>query len=203
VALAVFQQVTGINTVIYYAPTLLASAGLGTSAALLANVVIGVVNVGMTIVAIRLLDRAGRRPLLLSGTTGMAVGMLVVAVTFLVGGSHLHGDTAVIAIAGLLIYTGSFAIGLGPVFWLLISEIYPVKIRGQAMSVATMANWAANFAVAISFLTALGILGDAGTFFLFTGLIIIALAYFGRQVPETKSRSLQDIERDLALPAAR
>src|SRR5258707_81197 len=79
VALAVFQQVTGINTVIYYAPTLLASAGLGTSAALLANVVNGVVNVGMTIVAIRLLDRAGRRPLLLSGTTAMAAGMLVVA----------------------------------------------------------------------------------------------------------------------------
>jgi MFS family permease len=203
VALAVFQQVTGINTVIYYAPTLLASAGLGNSAALLANVVIGVVNVGMTIVAIRLLDRAGRRPLLLSGTTGMAVGMLVVAFTFLAGGSHLRGATALIAIAGLLIYTGSFAIGLGPVFWLLISEIYPVKIRGQAMSVATMANWAANFAVTISFLTVLGILGGAGTFFLFAGLTIIALAYFQRQVPETKSRSLQDIERDLALPAAR
>jgi len=203
VALAVFQQVTGINTVIYYAPTLLASAGLGTSAALLANVVIGVVNVGMTIVAIRLLDRVGRRPLLLTGTAGMAVGMLVVAVTFLVGGSHLHGAAAVIAIAGLLIYTGSFAIGLGPVFWLLISEIYPVKIRGQAMSVATMANWAANFVVAISFLTVLGALGGAGTFFLFAGLSVIALAYFRRQVPETKSRSLQDIERDLALPAAR
>jgi MFS family permease len=119
------------------------------------------------------------------------------------GGSHLRGATALIAIAGLLIYTGSFAIGLGPVFWLLISEIYPVKIRGQAMSVATMANWGANFAVTISFLTVLGILGGAGTFFLFAGLTIIALAYFQRQVPETKSRSLQDIERDLALSAAR
>src|SRR5260221_10272575 len=126
VALAVFQQVTGINTVIYYAPTLLASAGLGTSAALLANVVNGVVNVGMTIVAIRLLDRAGRRPLLLSGTTGMAVGMLVVAVTFLVGGSHLHGGTAVIAIAVLLIYTGSFPIRLGPAVLLLIHAMDPV-----------------------------------------------------------------------------
>jgi MFS family permease len=115
-------------------------------------------------------------------------------------GSHLRGATALIAIAGLLIYTGSFAIGLGPVFWLLISEIYPVKIRGQAMSVATMANWGANFAVTISSLTVLGILGGAGTFFLFAGLTIIALAYFQRQVPETKSRSLQDIERDLALP---
>jgi sugar porter (SP) family MFS transporter len=201
VALAVFQQITGINTIIYYAPTLLASAGLGSSAALLANVVNGAVNVGMTIVAIRLMDRVGRRPLLLSGTTGMAAGMLIVALTFLIGGSHLNGGAAYIAIAGLLIYTGSFAIGLGPVFWLLISEIYPLKIRGQAMSVATMANWGANFVVTISFLTLLSALGDAGTFFLFLGLTIVALAYFQRQVPETRDRSLEDIERDLALPA--
>jgi sugar porter (SP) family MFS transporter len=200
VALAVFQQITGINTIIYYAPTLLASAGLGNSAALLANVVNGAVNVLMTIVAIRLLDRTGRRPLLLRGTAGMAVGMLIVALTFAIGGSHLHGGTAYIAIAGLLLYTGSFAVGLGPVFWLLISEIYPVKIRGQAMSVATMANWAANFVVTVSFLTLLSAIGNAGTFFLFAGLSIVALAYFQRQVPETKNRSLQDIERDLKLP---
>jgi sugar porter (SP) family MFS transporter len=200
VALAVFQQITGINTIIYYAPTLLKSAGLGNSAALLANVVNGAVNVGMTIVAIRLLDRTGRRPLLLSGTAGMAVGMAVVALTFLFGGDSLHGKTAYIAIAGLLIYTGSFAIGLGPVFWLLISEIYPVKIRGQAMSVATMANWGANFIVTISFLTLLSAIGNAGTFFLFGGLSLVALVYFRLQVPETKDRSLQEIERDLDLP---
>src|ERR1039457_2352673 len=202
VALAVFQQITGINTVIYYAPTLLASAGLGTSAALLANVVNGGVNVIMTIVAIRLLGRTGRRPLLLSGTTGMAAGMIVVALTFLIGGGHLHGGAAYIAIAGLLIYTGSFAVGLGPVFWLLISEIYPVKIRGQAMSVATMANWGANFVVAVSFLTLLSAIGNAGTFFLFAGLSIAAVAYFQRKVPETRNRSLQDIERDLGLPGS-
>jgi sugar porter (SP) family MFS transporter len=200
VALAVFQQITGINTIIYYAPTLLASAGLGTSAALLANVVNGAVNVLMTIVAIRLLDRTGRRPLLLGGTTGMAVGMLVVALTFAISGSQLHGGSAYIAIAGLLLYTGSFAIGLGPVFWLLISEIYPVKIRGQAMSVATMANWGANFVVTVSFLTLLSAIGNAGTFFLFAGLSIVALTYFRLQVPETKNRSLQDIERDLDQP---
>jgi sugar porter (SP) family MFS transporter len=200
VTLAVFQQITGINTIIYYAPTLLKSAGLGSSAALLANVVNGAVNVGMTIVAIRLLDRTGRRPLLLGGTTGMAAGMIVVALTFLLGGDQLHGAAAYIAIAGLLIYTGSFAIGLGPVFWLLISEIYPVKIRGQAMSVATMANWGANFVVTISFLTLLGAIGNAGTFFLFAGLSILAVIYFQRQVPETKNRSLQDIERELDLP---
>ncbi|HEY2042900.1 MAG TPA: sugar porter family MFS transporter [Jatrophihabitans sp.] len=201
VMLAVFQQITGINTIIYYAPTLLSSAGLGNSAALLANVVNGAVNVLMTIVAIRLLDRTGRRPLLLGGTTGMAAGMIVVALTFAIGGSHLHGNTAYIAIAGLLLYTGSFAVGLGPVFWLLISEIYPVKIRGQAMSVATMANWGANFVVTISFLTLLSAIGNAGTFFLFAGLSIVALAYFNRQVPETKNRSLQAIEHDLDLHA--
>lgn len=200
VLLAVFQQITGINTVIYYAPTLLSSAGLGSSAALLANVVNGAVNVGMTLVAIWLLDRTGRRPLLISGTTGMAVGMVVVALTFAVGGDHLKGAAALIAIFGLLLYTGSFAVGLGPVFWLLISEIYPVRIRGQAMSVATMANWGANFVVTVSFLTLLSAIGNAGTFFLFGGLSLVAVAYFWWQVPETRNRSLQEIERDLSLP---
>jgi MFS family permease len=120
----------------------------------------GAVNVGMTIVAIWLLDRAGRRPLLLSGTAGMAVGMAITACAFL-GGEDLHGALAIVAVIGLLVYTGSFAIGLGPVFWLLIAEVYPLRIRGAAMSVATMAN------------------------------------YFWRKVPETKGRSLQEIEQEL------
>ncbi|HEX3961948.1 MAG TPA: sugar porter family MFS transporter [Trebonia sp.] len=197
VLLAVFQQVTGINTVIYYAPSLLQGAGFGNSAALLANVVNGVVNVGMTIVAVRLLDRVGRRPLLLCGTTGMAVGMTITALSFL-GGSHLTGALAIVAVLGLLVYTGSFAIGLGPVFWLLIAEIYPLTIRGAAMSVASMANWAANFVVTISFLTLLNAIGGVGVFFLYGFLTLVALAYFWRKVPETKGRSLQQIERDLA-----
>jgi sugar porter (SP) family MFS transporter len=196
VLLAVFQQITGINTVIYYAPSLLQGAGFGNSAALLANVVNGAVNVGMTIVAVWLLDKVGRRPLLLTGTAGMAVGMVITALSFL-GGSHLTGALAVVAVLGLLIYTGSFAIGLGPVFWLLIAEIYPLRIRGAAMSVATMANWAANFVVTISFLTLLTAIGGVGVFFLFGFLTLVALGYFWRRVPETKGRSLQEIERDL------
>jgi sugar porter (SP) family MFS transporter len=197
VLLAVFQQITGINTVIYYAPTLLQGAGFGNSAALLANVVNGVVNLGMTSVAIWLLDRAGRRPLLLGGTAGMAVGMTITALSFL-GGSHLTGTLAIVAVLGLLIYTASFAIGLGPVFWLLIAEIYPLKIRGAAMSVASMANWAANFVVTVSFLTLLNAISGLGVFFLFGFLTLVALAYFWRKVPETRGRSLQQIERDLA-----
>ena len=197
VLLAVFQQVTGINTIIYYAPTLLHGAGLGNSASLLANVANGAVNVGMTIVAIRLIDRVGRRPLLLGGTTGMAVALVVLALAFVIGGNHLTGATAIVAIGALLVYTGSFAIGLGPVFWLLISEIYPVSIRGQAMSVATIANWGANFVVTVSFLTLLGAIHGSGTFFLFGFLTLVALVYFQRRVPETKNRSLQAIEQEL------
>jgi sugar porter (SP) family MFS transporter len=196
VMLAVFQQVTGINTVIYYAPSLLQSAGFGNSGALLANVVNGAINVGMTIVAIWLLDKVGRRPLLLAGTAGMAVGMAVTACSF-IGGTHLTGGLAIVAIVGLFFYTGSFAIGLGPVFWLLIAEIYPLRIRGAAMSVASMANWAANFVVTISFLTLLSAIGGDGAFFLFGFLTLVALAYFWRKVPETKGRSLQEIEREL------
>ena len=201
VLLAVFQQITGINTVIYYAPTLLQGAGFGNSGALLANVVNGAVNVGMTIVAIWLLDKVGRRPLLLTGTAGMAVGMAITALSFL-GGENLHGALAIVAVLGLLIYTGSFAIGLGPVFWLLIAEIYPLRIRGAAMSVASMANWAANFVVTISFLTLLSAIGGVGVFFLFGFLTLVALAYFWRKVPETKGRSLQEIERELSPTAA-
>ena len=173
-----------------------AGAGFGSSAALLANVVNGVVNVGMTIVAIWLLDRAGRRPLLLSGTAGMAVGMVITACAFL-GGENLHGALAIVAVIGLLIYTGSFAIGLGPVFWLLIAEIYPLRIRGAAMSVATMANWGANFVVTVSFLTLLNAISGVGVFFLFGFLTLVALGYFWRKVPETKGRSLQEIEHEL------
>jgi sugar porter (SP) family MFS transporter len=196
VLLAVFQQITGINTVIYYAPSLLDGAGFGDHAALLANVVNGAVNVAMTLVAIRLLDRVGRRKLLLGGTAGMAIGMFVTAISF-TQGSELKGALAVTGVLGLLIYTGSFAIGLGPVFWLIIAEIYPLTIRGAAMSVATIANWAANFVVTISFLTLLNSIGGTGVFFLFGALTLVALAYFAKKVPETKGRSLQQLEQDL------
>jgi Sugar (and other) transporter len=126
----------------------------------------------------------------------MAVGMAITALSFL-GGSHLTGGLAVVAVLGLLIYTGSFAIGLGPVFWLLIAEIYSLRIRGAAMSVATMANWGANFVVTISFLTLLNAVDGVGVFFLFGFLTLVALAYFWRKVPETKGRSLQEIEHEL------
>jgi sugar porter (SP) family MFS transporter len=197
VLLAVFQQITGVNTVIYYAPTLLQSAGLGSSAAILAEVCVGGINVLLTIVAVWLMDRVGRRPLLLVGTTGMLIGLITVACAF-IGGSHLTGAAAIVAIVGLMFFQGSFAIGLGPVFWLLIAEIYPLKVRGTAMGVATIANWGADFVVTISFLTLLNAITGLGTFLLFAALTVLALVYFYAKVPETKGRSLQKIEEELA-----
>jgi MFS family permease len=186
--------------VIYDAPTLLHQAGLGNSASLLANVGNGIVDVGMTVVAIRLIDKVGRRALLIGGTLGMAVALLVVALTFPVSGDTLGHTAAIVAVASLALCTGSFAIGLGPVFWLLISEIYPARIRGKSMSIATIANWGANFVVAISFLTLQNTISNAGTFFLLAVLTIAAVVYFWLKVPETEGLTLEEIVREMVGP---
>ncbi len=158
IGLAAFQQFTGINTVIYYAPTIFQLAGLhSASAAILATVGVGVVNVLLTIVALRMLDRAGRRPLLLWGLVGMVISLGVLGAAFLFASSS--PIVAWLAVISLAVYVACFAIGLGPVFWLLISEIYPLKIRGRAMGVATMMNWGSNLIVAFTFLSLLHSLG--------------------------------------------
>jgi MFS transporter, SP family, galactose:H+ symporter len=193
IGLAILQQVTGINTVIYYAPTIFQFAGLTSAAvAILATVGVGITNMLMTVVAIRLVDRVGRRPLLLIGLAGMILSLGVLGLAFLL--PNLSSALGWIAVGSLALYVGSFAIGLGPVFWLLVSEIYPLKIRGLAMSIASIANWGSNLIVALTFLTLIEILGRPGTFWLY-GLVSIGawlFAYF--LVPETKGRSLEEIE---------
>jgi SP family galactose:H+ symporter-like MFS transporter len=192
IGLALFQQVTGINTVIYYAPTIFQSAGFtSASVAILATTGVGVINVLMTVAALLLLDRVGRRPLLLIGMGGMVVSLGVLGTAFV-----FPQFTALrwVAAGSLMLYVGSFAVGLGPVFWLLISEIYPVKIRGLAMSIATVANWGANLLVALTFLTLIQFIGRPSTFWLY-GLVGIGAWIFAYGlVPETKGRSLEDIE---------
>jgi MFS family permease len=129
--LAVFQQITGINTVIYYAPKILQTAGFNSaSGAILATVGVGVVNVGMTILAMSLIDRPGRLPLLLVGIAGMIITLGVLGLSFRI--SNPSGQLAWIAVICLMGYVASFAISLGAIFWLLIAEIYPLKIRGLA-----------------------------------------------------------------------
>lgn len=196
VALAVFQQVTGINTVIYYAPTIFKEAGFASNAAaILATAGIGVVNVLMTIVALFLLDQAGRRKLLLAGLVIMTISLVAIAIAFANGGGGLGGVTAV----ALAAYVGGFAIGLGPIFWLLISEIFPLAYRGRGMSVASMANWGSNLVVALIFLDLIRLLTPAGTFALFAAVTVLAILFTWRFVPETNGRSLEDIEADLSL----
>jgi SP family galactose:H+ symporter-like MFS transporter len=192
--LAVFQQLTGINTVIYYAPTIFEFAGFKTAGfSILATVGVGLVNVGFTVVALRLMDRVGRRPLLLIGVAGQFLGLVILGVAF-----QLHRLAAVlgyVAVASLAVYVGSFAVGLGPIFWLMISEIYPLKVRGSAMSIATLANWGMNLAVALTFLTLVQSIGRPGTFWVYAAISIGAWIFIYLLVPETKGRTLEEIEK--------
>jgi SP family galactose:H+ symporter-like MFS transporter len=194
IALAIIQQVTGINTVIYYAPTIFQQAGFQSAeGSIIATAGVGLVNVLMTIISIPLLDRVGRRPLLLASLGGMSLSLTALGLGFAVGGAALKW----IGVLSLAIYIASFAIGLGPVFWLLISEIFPLKIRGQAASVATMANWLSNFLVSLTFLSLLNRLGSVWTFLLYAVLSLAGLWFCVRFVPETKGVPLERIERDL------
>ncbi|WP_408956793.1 sugar porter family MFS transporter [Natrinema sp. 74] len=195
IGLAAFQQVTGINTVMYYAPTILESTGFADTASILATVGIGAVNVVMTVVAVLLIDRTGRRPLLLTGLAGMAGMLGVLGVAFYLPG--LSGGLGLIATGSLMLYVAFFAIGLGPVFWLLISEIYPMEIRGTAMGVVTVINWGGNLIVSLTFLRLVDVFGQSGTFWLYGVLSVIALVFCYQLVPETKGRSLEEIEADL------
>jgi len=193
VGLAVAQQITGINTVIYYAPTIFKFAGLSSaSVAILASVGVGIVNVALTVVAMQLIDRIGRRPLLLVSLAGMALSLVVLGLAFSL--PQLSGDLSWIAVASLMVYVGSFAVGLGPVFWLILSEIYPLRIRGRAMSVGTAANWSANLIVAVSFLTLTRVMGKAATFWLYGVVSIGAWLFAFFLVPETKGKTLEQIE---------
>jgi SP family galactose:H+ symporter-like MFS transporter len=191
--LAIFQQITGINTVIYYAPTIFKFAGITAAGpAILAGAGLTMVMWIFHVLAIFLIDRVGRRPLLLIGVAGQIVGLVILGAAFEF--QQLASFKSYVAIGGLVIYVSCFAFGLGPIFWLLISEIYPLKIRGAAMSAVTVTNWALNLAVAVTFLTLVGILGHAGTFWLYGVIAVAAWVFIYRLVPETKGKSLEQIE---------
>jgi sugar porter (SP) family MFS transporter len=193
VGLAILQQITGINTVIYYAPTIVQFTGVnGSASAILAAVGVGVVNVGMTVVALRLLDRSGRRTLLMIGVSGMVVSLVALGAAFIGGG----GSTAasIIAIASLMTYVAAFAISLGPIFWLMNAEIYPLNVRSKAAGVGTMANWTFNFIVSLTFLVLIDALGRSGAFWLYAGIGVVTLWFCWKFVPETKGKRLEDIE---------
>lgn len=194
VGVTVIQQITGINTIIYYAPTIFKFGGFSSDqSALYATAWVGLINVLMTFVAIYLLDKVGRKPLLFFGLAGMVTSLSVLGLWFYVADISQTGMRLVPLIC-LFVYIGSFAYSLGPVGWLLNSEIYPLHLRGMAMSIAVCANWLSNFFITWTFLDFVNYLGKGGTFWLYAAIGMAGIFFIWRRVPETKGKSLEEIE---------
>ncbi len=188
--LALFSQITGINAIIYYAPEIFKSAGFGSGSALAQTFLIGIVNTLFTFVALWLIDRAGRKKLLLVGVSGMIICLLGTGLCF-----HfdiVSGPWLLIFILG---YIACFASSLGPIPWVIMSEIFPTKIRGTAMSLATLVLWIGVVLITQLTPVLLESAGGAFTFWLFMVNAIILLIFTWRKIPETKNRTLEEIER--------
>lgn len=188
------QQLSGINAVIYYAPEIFSHAGFDSDATrLLATVGIGTVNVATTVLAMVLIDRVGRRPLLVLGFAGTAVTMLLIALAATRPAAIPPG----VVIALLLLYVASFAISIGPLPHLMMSEIFPLHQRGPGMSAASISNWGFNFLVVFAFPVMLAGPGLAFTFALFAAICFAGVVFTLRRVPETMGQSLESIEQHL------
>jgi sugar porter (SP) family MFS transporter len=203
--LAVFQQLVGINTIIYYAPTTLTNVGFAKTSAIYANLIIGVINVGMTVIAIKIIDRVGRKPMLFAGVAGMVASLLVLGISLsALPTPHHPGDpAAIITLVCLTTFIASFAATWGPVVWVMIPEVLPLSVRGTAMGVAVFGNWAANFAVSQTFPPLLKALGPGTVFLGYAALGLLAGVFVKAFVTETKGRSLEEIEGDLQRRAGR
>ena len=189
VSLGFLTQVSGINAIIYYGPRILEEAGFTLGDALGGQVVIGVVNVLFTLVAIWKIDDLGRRPLLIGGVSGLVVSLLVIGALFQFGATE--GPWLLIFI---LIYIACFAASFGPVIWVLLAEMYPTRVRGRAMSVATFALWGGTALVGQTVPWLLETLQPSGTFWLFAVLCAPAIYLGWKVLPETKGKSLEEIE---------
>jgi sugar porter (SP) family MFS transporter len=199
IGLAVFQQLVGINTIIYYAPTTLTDVGFGKESAIYANLIIGVVNLAMTIIAIRIIDRVGRKPMLLAGVGGMVTSLLVLGISLSVlAKPDQPGDpAAIITLVCLGTFIASFAATWGPVVWVMLPEVLPLSVRGTAMGVAIFLHWGANFAVAQTFPILLSAFGPGPVFLGYAAIGVLAGLFVKTLVTETKGRSLEEIEADL------
>ena len=204
VGLAVFQQIIGINTIIYYAPTTLTNVGYGAAAAIYANLIIGVVNVLMTLVAIWIIDRVGRKPLLLVGLVGMVASLTILGLSTLLL-SEPSSPTDAVAVITLLCLAGfiiSFAATWGPTVWVMLPEVLPLRIRGTAMGVAIFLHWIANFLVSQTFPSLLASVGPGPVFLGYAVIGVLAFVFVSAFVTETKGRSLEEIEADLQQKAS-
>ncbi|CAM3889621.1 sugar porter family MFS transporter [Alicyclobacillus pomorum] len=190
VVLAILQQVTGINAIMYYAPEIFKKTGAGTDASLTQTIIVGAVNLIFTLVSLWLIDRVGRKVLLLIGSALMAISLLVVGYAF-----HTGNTAGPLVLVFVLLFVAAFAVSFGPIVWLIIAEIFPTRIRGRATAIASVALWAADYVVSQTFPVLLSGVGSAITFWMFAIMSIIAFLFTLSVVPETKGRSLEDIER--------
>ncbi len=189
ILLSVFQQFVGINVVLYYAPRIFESmAGSSKDISMLQTVVMGIVNIIFTVVAIVTVDKFGRKPLLIIGSIGMALGMLAI------------GTMSYLKIIGLgtlvfiIIYSASFMMSWGPICWVLISEIFPNNIRGKAVAIAVAAQWIANFVVSSTFPFLIGV-NEPFTYYLYGAMSILSAFFVWKMVPETKGKTLEEMEK--------
>jgi len=187
ILLSVFQQFVGINVALYYAPRIFESMGAAKDASMLQTVVMGFINVIFTVIAIVTVDKYGRKILLMIGSIGMAIGM------FAIGGLAFMKVIGISTLVFIIIYTASFMMSWGPITWVLISEIFPNKIRGKAVAIAVAAQWAANYLISSTYPAMMEFSG--GFTYSFYGLMsILSFIFVWRMVPETKGKTLEEME---------
>ena len=192
ITLAVLQQVTGINTVLYYGSIIFTehAGAADTSAALWANVLVGAMNLVFTIVALMTIDRLGRKVLLISAAGGMGISLAAL------GGVLAAGRvTPAPVLALVLCYVACFSFGMGPGVWVVMSELFPTRVRGRAMSVATVALWLACLLITVTFLSLVKALTAAGAFWLYALLCGCTVWFVWKHTPETKGKNLEEIEQ--------
>jgi SP family arabinose:H+ symporter-like MFS transporter len=189
IALAILVQITGINTIIDYAPIILRTTGSTIDVALFQTFIIGFINFALTFVAIFTVDRVGRRVLYIAGGSGMTVSLTLLSAGFFVG--RVQGFVGLILI---LLFIASFAGCIGPVYWILMAEIFPSRIRGLAMSAAVFTCWLANFLVVLLFPWVLKNAGGSATFGFLAVMSLVMVLFTWKMVPETSGRTLEEIE---------
>lgn len=190
VILAILSQITGINVIMYYAPEIFKQTGADTESSFLQTIIVGAINFLMTLVAIKYVDQVGRKKLLLIGSFGMAICLLIVGACF-----HFEVSQAWIILLAILSYISFFAISLGPLTFVVVSEIFPNQVRGRAMSVAIFFLWLSVYIVSQTFPMLLESVGAAYTFWIYMILSAIAFLFVWKYIPETKGKSLEEIEK--------
>ncbi|HEY1580224.1 MAG TPA: sugar porter family MFS transporter [Terracidiphilus sp.] len=203
VGFTLLQQVTGINTIIYYGPHIFALAGITSNkSAIFATLLVGVTNMLATIIALVLVDRIGRKPLLYAGVGGMTVCLILLAYSF-------HAPNAfgaapgVVATICLMVYITCFAFSMGPIAWILVAEVFPLRVRGRGVAAASLGSGASNFVVSMTFLSLIKAVGSSTTFLLYAGFCILTLLFVFFVVPETRGRGLETISSEANAPACR